>query len=228
MAVSVGSEMCAPSSKTLLPTRTPISRQSRFLKGLPRPEMVESHVALNGSRNLETRSAQQADPFANLAVERNQYLRPEEDVVAGPATRRISDVVPQEVLRPDRYPRHAERGARNLVIHQMQPVRDHRSGADSAQRWVRVHHLGAEIHPGLHDWRKAISKPLQEVDEVRAVTEQIREEPHSANPRNRPVRRVVEAVERIDGVRLDKRVQHARNSDRKQEADEREAEEEHE
>src|SRR2546427_9544715 len=49
-----------------------------------RPEMVESHVALNGSRNLETRSAQQADPFANLAVERNQYLRPEEDVVAGP------------------------------------------------------------------------------------------------------------------------------------------------
>src|SRR2546430_1598590 len=176
--------------------------------------MVESHVALNGSRNLETRSAQQADPFANLAVERNQYLRPEEDVVAGPATRRISDVVPQEVLRPDRYPRHAERGARNLVIHQMQPVREHR--------------LGAEIHPGLQDWRKAISKPLQEVDDVRAVTEQIREEPHPANPRNRPVGRVVEAVERIDGVRLDKRVQHARNSDRKQEADEREAEEEHE
>src|SRR5262245_18997214 len=190
--------------------------------------MVESLVALDGSRNLETRRAQQADAFANLAVERNQDLRPEEDVVAGPATRRVSDVVPQEVLRPDRYLRHAARGAGDLVTYQMQPVRDHRSGADSAERRVRVHHFDAEIHPGLQDGRKAISKPLQEVDDVGAVTEQIREESHSAYPRNRPVRRIVETVERIDGVRLDKRVQHARNSDREQEADEREAEEEQE
>jgi len=94
--------------------------------------MVESQVALHRSRNLETRSAQQADPFANLAVERNQHLRPEEDIVAGPATRRISDVVAHEVVRPDRGPRYAKRGARNLVIHQMQPVRDHRAGADRA------------------------------------------------------------------------------------------------
>src|SRR6266540_3793399 len=195
---------------------------------LPRPEMVESHVALNGSRNLETRSAQQADPFADLAVERNQHLGAEEDVVTRPAARGIGDVVAHEVVGPDRCAGHTERGARNLVIHQMQPVRDHRSGADRAQRWVRVPHFGAEIHPGLQDWRKTISKPLQEVDDVSAVTEQIREEFQAANPRNRPVRRVVEAVERIDGVRLDKRVQHARNSDRKQEADEREAEEEHE
>src|SRR3989454_4955338 len=45
-----------------------------------------------------------------------------------------------------------------LSLHDALPI------SDSAQRWVRVHHLGAEIHPGLHDWRKAISKPLQEVD----------------------------------------------------------------
>src|SRR5216117_947479 len=195
---------------------------------LPRPEMVEPHVALDRARNLETWGAQEADPFSNLSVERNQHLRREEDVVARPATCGIGDVVPHEVVRPDRYPRHAERGARNLVVHQMQPVRDHRPAADGAQRRVRVHHLGAEIDPGLHDWLETISKPLQEVDDERAVTKQIREEPHPANPRNRPVRRVVEAVERIDGVRLDKRVQHARNSARKQEADEREAEEEHE
>src|SRR5438132_5390291 len=82
-------------------------------QGLPRPEMVESVVALDRSRNLETRGAQQADSFANLAIEGNHHLRPEEDVVARPAARGIGDVVPHEVVRPDRYPRHAERGTRN-------------------------------------------------------------------------------------------------------------------
>src|SRR5215472_15985665 len=194
---------------------------------LPRPEMVESRVALDRAGNLETWGAQEADSFTNLSVERNQHLGPEEDVVARPATRGIRHVVPHEVVRPNRYSRHVERGARNLVVHQMQPVRDHRPAADSAQRRVRVHHFGAEIHAGLHDWLEAISKPLQEVDDVIAITEQIREEPHSANPRNRPVRRIVEAVERIDDVRLDKRAQQARHGDHEQEASEREAEKEH-
>src|ERR671924_710314 len=35
MAVRVGSGMWAPSSKTLLPTRTPNSRQSTLLNGVP-------------------------------------------------------------------------------------------------------------------------------------------------------------------------------------------------
>jgi len=91
-----------------------------------------------------------------------------------------------------------------------------------------VNHFRAEIHPGLLDWFEAISKPLQEVHDVTTVTEQIREEFQVANPRNRPVRRVVETIERIDGVRLEQRVQHARNRDCQQEADEREAEEDHE
>src|SRR5947209_16078937 len=77
-------------------------------QGLPRPEMVESAVTLDRSRNLETRGAQQADLFANLAVEGNHHLRPEEDVVARPATHGKGDVVPHEVVRPDRYPRHTE------------------------------------------------------------------------------------------------------------------------
>jgi hypothetical protein len=34
----------------------------------PRPEMVESHVALDRTRNFETWGAQEADPFSNLSV----------------------------------------------------------------------------------------------------------------------------------------------------------------
>src|SRR2546426_6563927 len=64
--------------------------------GLPRPEMVESAVALDGSRNLETRGAQQADPFANLAVEGNHHFRPEEAAVVRPTARSIHDAVPHE------------------------------------------------------------------------------------------------------------------------------------
>src|SRR5206468_2757728 len=52
---------------------------------LPRPEMVELHVALDRTRNLETWGAQEADPFSNLSIQRNQHLRPEEAVVACPA-----------------------------------------------------------------------------------------------------------------------------------------------
>src|SRR5215831_12908077 len=43
--------------------------------------MVESHVALDRTRNFETWGAQEADPFSNLSVERNQHLRPKEDVL---------------------------------------------------------------------------------------------------------------------------------------------------
>src|SRR2546427_4622784 len=59
----------------------------------PRPEMVESAVALDGPRNLEGWRAQQAHPFANLAVDRDHHLGPEEAVVARPAPRRVGDVV---------------------------------------------------------------------------------------------------------------------------------------
>src|SRR5207302_1870257 len=79
---------------------------------LPPPEMVEPGVTLDGARNLETRGAQQADPFADLAVEGNHHLRPEEDVFARPAARGIHDVVPHEVAAPDRRSGYAERAAR--------------------------------------------------------------------------------------------------------------------
>src|SRR5207245_1111048 len=79
---------------------------------IPRPEMVESAVTLNRSRNLEARGAQQADPFANLAIERNHRLCREEAVVARPASRAGGDGVPPEVVWPSRRPSHANAGAR--------------------------------------------------------------------------------------------------------------------
>src|SRR6266704_822395 len=86
------------------------------------------------------------------------------------------------VLPPAGY---AERAARDLVIHQDQPVGDHRPGADGAQGWVRVHHLAAEIRAGLLDWGKVITEPLQVVDDVGAVSEKEREEPHPPDPCDR-------------------------------------------
>src|SRR5258708_5451025 len=129
-------------------------------QGLPRPEVVESAVALDRSRNLETRGAQQADSFANLAIEGNHHLRPEEDVVARPAARGIHHVVPHEVGGPDRCWGYEERTARALVIPQNQPGGTHRAGAGGAQGGVRVHPFVAEIRAGLLDWRKVVSEPL--------------------------------------------------------------------
>src|SRR2546428_251163 len=85
--------------------------------------------------------------------------------------------------------------------------------------------LAAEIVPGLPAWTPVIPQPLQVVDDVGAVSEKEREEPHPPDPCERAVHRVMEAVERIDRVRLDERVQHARNRDGEQEADERKPEE---
>src|SRR3989441_10922842 len=146
----------------------PILGRKAAAQRLPRPEMIELGVTLDGARNLETRGAQQADPFAHLAVEGNHHLRPEEDVVVRPAARGIHDVVPHKVARPDRRSGYAERAVRDLVIHQDQPVGDHRSGADGAQGRVRVHHLAAEIRAGLLDWGKVITQPLQVVNDVGA------------------------------------------------------------
>src|SRR5207245_7452687 len=64
---------------------------------VPRPEMVESAVTLNRSRNLEGRRAQQPHPLTNLAVERNHHLCREKAVLARPASRGVGDVVSHEV-----------------------------------------------------------------------------------------------------------------------------------
>src|SRR5438552_8613672 len=156
--------------------------------------MVESAVTLNRPRNLEARGAQQAHPFPNLAIERNHRLCREEAVFARPASSGIGDVVPHEVVWPERRSGHAEGGARYLGIDHYQPVGDHRSGTDKTQARVRLRHLDAEIRPGLLDRRKVVAEAAQIVDDVGAVTEEIREEPYSAYPRNRPAHRVVEAI----------------------------------
>jgi hypothetical protein len=89
----------------------PILGRKAAAQRLPRPEMVELGVTLDGARNLETRGAQQASPLAHLPVEGNHHLCPEEDVVARPAASGIHDVVPHEVAGPDRRSRYAERRA---------------------------------------------------------------------------------------------------------------------
>src|SRR5205085_2328341 len=187
--------------------------------------MVKLGVTLDGARNLETWGAQQASPLADLAVEGDHHLRPEEDVVARPATRGIHDVVPYKVPRSDRRPRYAERAARHLVIHQDQPVGNDGSGAYGAQRRVRVHHFAAEIRAGLLDRAKVISQPLEVVDDVAAVSEKGRVEPYPPDAGDRAMHCVMESVERINRVRLDEQVQHARSRHSEQEPDECEDEE---
>src|SRR5207247_10455370 len=100
---------------TNCPEVEPVLCGKNAAQRLPRPEMVESAVALDGARNLEGRRAQQANPFANLAVERNHHLGGEEAVVPGPPSRGVVDIVAQEVAWPDRRSGHPERGARDLV-----------------------------------------------------------------------------------------------------------------
>src|SRR6266540_1576124 len=69
-----GEEENADGSKVV-----PVLCRQAAAQRLPCPEMVESAVTLDGSRNLEARRAQEADPFANLADERDHHLRAEQD-----------------------------------------------------------------------------------------------------------------------------------------------------
>src|SRR5262249_32467156 len=65
------------------------------------PEMVQPGIPLDGPRDLEARRTKQADPLTDRAIQRDQHFRCEQDVVAGPATGRVRDVVPHEVVRND-------------------------------------------------------------------------------------------------------------------------------
>src|SRR5207237_4234933 len=91
------------------PNVVPVLRGKPAVELVPRPEMVESAVTVDRSRNLEARRAEQADPFVNPAVERNHHLGREQAVVARLASRGIGDVVAHEIAWPDRDPRHAKR-----------------------------------------------------------------------------------------------------------------------
>src|SRR6266581_4430156 len=97
---------------------------------LPRAQMVESAVALDGPRNPEGWRAQQAYAFTDFTVERNHRLDREQAVIARHAPRRVGNVVAKEVAGPDRHPRHPERAARDVVIDHVQPVGEHRSPTD--------------------------------------------------------------------------------------------------
>src|SRR5207237_9416035 len=95
------------------PKVVPILCSKAAVQRVPRPEMVESAVTLNRSRNLEGRRAQQPNSLTNLAVERNHHLCREKAVPARPASRGAGEVVPHEVAWPDRRSGHAEGGARD-------------------------------------------------------------------------------------------------------------------
>src|SRR6266478_3497076 len=191
-----------------------------------RPEMVETAVTVNRSRNLEARRAEQADSFANLPAERNHRLCREQAVIARSASRGISDVVAHEVVWPDRRSGHAKGRARDFVIDHHQPVGDHRSGADRTQVRVRLQHDEAEVRPGLLDRGQLVPQAAQVVDDVGAVTEETHKELDSGHPRDHPVHSVVEAIQRIDRVRFEKQVQYPRDSNNQQRGDEHDAEEE--
>ena len=188
---------------------------------------VELLVALDRPRDLEAGRAQQAHAFPHLSVEGNHDLRREEAVVARLALRGIGDPVPQEVLCPDRHPGQAEGRVREIGIDDGQPVRGHRSAADRAEeRGVVLDHF-AEVRTGLPHPAKVVAQPTQVVDDVGGATEETHVEPAVGRAGDRAVDPVVESVQRVDLVRRDEEVQHARNGSHEHEADERGAEEEH-
>src|SRR5216117_1999300 len=61
----------------------------------------EHLIALHRPRDLKRRRAEQPDPFADLAVERDHRLGRDQAVVTGPPARRVIDVVPEEAIPPD-------------------------------------------------------------------------------------------------------------------------------
>ena len=84
-----------------------------------------------------------------------------------------------------------------------------------------------EVRPGLHDPEQAVPEPAQVSDDVGAVTEEIGEELDVGYPRDRPVRPVVEAIQRVDLVRLDGEAEQPRDGSHDEQTDEHRAEEQH-
>src|ERR1700751_5745717 len=107
-----------------------------FLGAPPPPPLgfvqLDRLVALHRPRDLERRRAEQPYPFADLAVERDHRLGRDQAVVAYPAACRVVDVVPEEAVPPDVHRGDAERRGRDVGVHDVQAVGDHRPAADDA------------------------------------------------------------------------------------------------
>src|SRR5215469_817944 len=80
------------------------------------PEMVEAAVALDRAWYLERWRAEQAGPRSDLPVERNHHLRGKKAIVTRPATRRIGDVVSDEIVGANENWRNAEGCTREVRI----------------------------------------------------------------------------------------------------------------
>src|SRR6478736_653796 len=131
--------------------------------------MIKRGIALDGARDLEAGRAQKPNALPDLPIDWDKHLGREKTVVARPALRGISDVVPEEVAVPYRDPGHPERRARVVGIDYRQPVRDHCSPPHRHQVRVLVLDRAAEVRPGLLYSTEVVSEPAQKVHDVGAV-----------------------------------------------------------
>src|SRR5690348_10482898 len=85
--------------------------------------------------------------------------------------------------------------------------------------------LRAKVRAGLLSLGKFVSQAAQVIEDIGTITEEPVEELYISHHRDRPMQRVMKAVERIGLVRLDEKVQQARHSERKGQSDDADAEE---
>ena len=167
--------------------------------------MVEPAVPGHRPGDLEAGRPQQTDVLEDLPLQRDHHLGGQQTVVAGAATRRVGDVVPEEVVRADRDLADAERRAGVVGVEDEQGVGHHRPGANAGEQWVVVRHHHAEVRPGLLDVAEPVPDPTQVVDDRGAVSEEEREERPVTQQLDHPLSPVVEAVQRIDLARMSRR-----------------------
>ena len=191
-------------------------------------QVDEPAVTLHRSGDLEARRSEEPDALPHRPRDRHQDLRREEAVLARLALRRVDDVVAEEAPGPDGRPGHAERRARVVGVDDRYPAGTHRSAADRAQVRVVVLDLGAEVRPGLHHGGQPVSEALQVVDDVGAVAEELVEELPVGHPRDQPVERVLDPVQRTDLVGAQGEVQQPGDGRDHEEADQHPAGEQHE
>ena len=157
-------------------------------------------VAQHRARDLERGRAEQAGVAPGRTVDRDHHLGGQQHVVAGHAARREHDVVAQEVAVAHRRPGQPERRAGVLGVGHGQPVRDQRPGAHPGQHRRVVADGQAEVRAGLPQRAQVVADRLQEVDDERAVPEQVVEERGVAGAHDRPVAQPAHPVERVGRV----------------------------
>ena len=172
---------------------------------------VHVAVAVDHARDFEGGRAEQADVLAHRAVDRDHGLGAEQHVRAGPAVRRIEDVVAEIVVLADLRLGELERRRRHVRVDHRQPVGDHRAAADVAEERIVVALVGAHVRAGLLDLVQVPADVAHVVDDERRVAEQHAEEFRVADAQDDALHQVVEAERRIGHAGLQE--QHAQARD---------------